>query len=277
MAIEEPESHLHSGAIHSLVDVISKMAENNQVIITTHNPLFVQQNDLSANIIVDNGTAHTAKNIAEIRKILGVLSSDNLKNSRYVVVVEGEDDKIALNKILPAYGEELKSSLRNNQLVIKSLGGASNLSHDLYDLKNAMCKFVVLLDNDKAGIEAFDKAKENGVIKDSEIRFTICNGSPEAEFEDCIKVNVYLDAVQQEFGVNLSVNTFKGSEKWSERVKRTFLAQGIRWTDTVEKKVKLLVANSIPTNIDNVEEILVQEKASFIKGFVTIIENMMKE
>ena len=41
IAIEEPESHLHSGAIHSLIEVIQNISKNNQVIITTHNPLFV--------------------------------------------------------------------------------------------------------------------------------------------------------------------------------------------------------------------------------------------
>lgn len=135
--------------------------------------------------------------ILEKREILGVLPSDNLKNSRYVLVVEGEDDRIALTKILPAYSEKIKMALRGNQLVIKALAGAGNLSHDLYDLKSSMCKFVVLLDNDKAGAEAYKKAKENGVLKESEVRFTICNGSPEAEFEDCLKVNVYADAIKR--------------------------------------------------------------------------------
>ncbi len=277
IAIEEPESHLHSGAIHSLVDVISKMSDNNQVIITTHNPLFVQQNILDSNIIVDHGTARAAKNIGEIREILGVLPSDNLKNSRYVLVVEGEDDRIALTKILPAYSEKIKMALRGNQLVIKALAGAGNLSHDLYDLKSSMCKFVVLLDNDKAGAEAYKKAKENGVLKESEVRFTICNGSPEAEFEDCLKVNVYADAIKEEFGVDVLASTFRGNAKWSDRIKHTFLSQGMRWTDAMEKKVKMTVANAIPEIVDNVDNVLIREKAGFLFGLVSMVENMMKE
>ena len=83
IAIEEPESHLHSGAIHSLIDVIGKISENSQVILTTHNPLFVQQNQMNSNILVDGGTARAAKNIGEIRKILGVLPSDNLMSARF--------------------------------------------------------------------------------------------------------------------------------------------------------------------------------------------------
>lgn len=72
VAIEEPESHLHSGAIHSLLQVLQSLSEKNQVIITTHNPLFVQRNQITSNIIVDSGKAKVARNIAEIRDTLGI-------------------------------------------------------------------------------------------------------------------------------------------------------------------------------------------------------------
>lgn len=39
--IEEPESHLHPEAINQLNAIIESLSENNQVIVTTHNPLFV--------------------------------------------------------------------------------------------------------------------------------------------------------------------------------------------------------------------------------------------
>lgn len=123
IAIEEPESHLHSGAIHNLVEVINNISQNNQVIISTHNPLFVQRNQLNCNIIVDNGKAKAAKNISEIREVLGVWISDNLKSAKYVLLVEGEDDKISLTKILSYYSEKIDKALKTNMLVIKALGG----------------------------------------------------------------------------------------------------------------------------------------------------------
>lgn len=276
IAIEEPESHLHSGAIHSLVDVINKIAEKNQVIITTHNPLFVQQNKVSANIIVDQGTARIAKNISEIRTILGVLPSDNLRNARFVLVVEGEDDKTILETILPHFSETIKEALRSNQLVIKPLAGASNLSHDLYDLKNSMCKYVVLLDNDTAGIDAAEKAIDKGLLKESEIKYTICNGSPEAEIEDCISLAVYKDAIEKEFSVSLD-STFRGNKKWSDRVKNTFLSQGSRWTDVVEKKAKDTVARCVSSYEGKIDDILIGQKSGFLQGLVTAIEKMLQE
>lgn len=279
IAIEEPESHLHSGAIHSIVNVINKMSENNQVIITTHNPLFVQQNKLSSNIIVDQGTARQAKTISEIRNILGVWPSDNLKNSRFVLVVEGEDDKISLSKILPAYSRNIKQALQSNQLVIKSLGGASNLSHDLSDLKNTMCNYVVLLDNDAAGISAAERAINNGLLTEAIIKYTICNGMPESEFEDCLKPNIYKEIIQIDYGVNINSPEFRGHEKWSERVKKTFLSQGSRWTETIEKKVKLSVAQSIPDSLtqDDLYDVIIQQKSGFINGLVAAIDSMISE
>lgn len=277
IAIEEPESHLHSGAIHSLVDVIHKISDNSQVIITTHNLLFVQQNNIASNILVDQGTARPAKNVAEIRNLLGVLPSDNLKNARFVLVVEGEDDAIALSKILPCYSETVGDALRNNMIVIKPLGGAGNLSHDLADLKHCMCKYVVLLDNDRAGIDAAEKAIRNGLATEAEIKYTTCPGSSEAEFEDCLQPSHYKDIILEKFGVNINCAEFRGNAKWSERMKQAFLSQGTRWTDTVESKVKMSVANGIPDQISEINTVIIPQKSGFLKGIAAAIDRLISE
>lgn len=276
IAIEEPESHLHSGAIHSLVDVIHKISDNSQVIITTHNPLFVQQNNIASNILVDQGTARPAKNVAEIRNLLGVLPSDNLKNARFVLVVEGEDDAIALSKILPCYSETVGDALRNNMIVIKPLGGAGNLSHDLADLKHCMCKYVVLLDNDRAGADAAEKAIRNGLATEAEIKYTTCPGSSEAEFEDCLQPSHYKDIILEKFGVNINCAEFRGNAKWSERMRQAFLSQGTRWTDTIESKVKISVANGIPDQISEINDVVIPQKSGLLKG-VAAIDRLISE
>ena len=277
IAIEEPESHLHSGAIHSLVDVIHKISDNSQVIITTHNPLFVQQNSIASNILVDQGTARPAKNIAEIRNLLGVLPSDNLRNARFVLVVEGEDDANALSKILPCYSETVGDALQNNVIVIKPLGGAGNLSHDLADLKHCMCKYVVLLDNDSAGINAAEKAIRNGLATEADIKYTICPGSPEAEFEDCLQPSLFKDIILEKFGVNINCAEFRGNAKWSERMKEAFLSQGTRWTDTVESKVKMAVANGIPDQISEINDVVIPQKSGFLEGIAAAMDRLISE
>lgn len=228
---------------------------------------------------MDTGTAKPAKTISEIRSVLGVWPSDNLRNARFILVVEGEDDKIALSKILPAYSDIIGEALRLNQIVIKPLGGAGNLAHDLADLKNCMCKYMVLLDNDQAGTTAADKAKEKGLLRESEVKFTICNGSPEAEFEDCLNPQAYSEAIKQKFNVDIMVSEFKGKGKWSERIRCTFLSQGSRWTDPIEEKVKLVVANSIPDDLNstNIGKVVIEKKSGFLSGLAKALELMIAE
>ena len=278
IAIEEPESHLHSGAIHSLVDVINKLSENSQVIISTHNPLFVRRNPLSSNIIIDCGTARPAKTIEDVRNILGVWTSDNLTNARYVFFVEGEDDKISLTKILSAKSQIIANALKTGQLLIKSLNGAGNLVHDVNDVKNSLCDCVVLLDDDEAGKTAGANAVSSCILDISQIRYTKCKGSTNSEFEDCLQPAMYASAIREKFRVDITTDAaFRGNAKWSDRVRQVFLNAGYQWNDRTESSVKYEVANAIPTKIDNLDSVLIPQKSSFIQGVVDMIEAMMGE
>ena len=269
IAIEEPESHLHPSAIHSLVNVVNSLAEKNQVIITTHNPLFVQRNDIKNNIIVNVGKVQPAKSIKEIRDVLGVLPADNLINASHVLVVEGEDDKIVLNKILKVLSPKLKTALSKNILVIKPLSGAGNLNYELSMLRSFMCKYYVFMDNDDAGNEAAQKAIDTGLLTAGNVKYTICNGQVQAELEDCFNSEVYADKIFENYSVNINDAAFRGNGKWSDRLRKTFLSQGQKWTDTIEKKVKLLVAESIQSSQENV---LNPHKRSSIDALVNSLE-----
>lgn len=275
IAIEEPESHLHPEAIHSLVNVINGISENHQVIITTHNPLFVQRNNISNNIIVDHGTAKPAKNIKEIRELLGVLPEDNLINASHVLVVEGEDDKIALNKILSSLSPTIKDALIKNKLVIQPLAGATNLNYELSRLRSYVCRYFVFLDADEAGYDAAEKAIEKGLQSESDVKYSICNGNNTAEFEDCLKKDFYIEAIRNKFSVDLGVTSFRNSKKWSDRVKTVFLSQGQRWTDAVEKKVKMEVTKLIP--VEDADSVLDEHKRGSIDALVNALENMLSQ
>ena len=108
IAIEEPESHLHPESARQLYETIMKLSEGHQVVLTTHSPIFVNRNNLNENIIVDQGKANPVKRIKEIREVLGTQVSDNLINAEIVLVVEGETDKMALEKLLPNMSDIIK-------------------------------------------------------------------------------------------------------------------------------------------------------------------------
>lgn len=244
IAIEEPESHLHPGAIHQLNDIIQTIDSRNQLIITTHNPLFVNRGSIKSNIIVNDGKAIQAKNIGEIRNILGVKASDNLINASFVLIVEGDEDKIALNKILPTLSPIIAKAIKDKLFVIEPLGGAGNLSYKLSHLKSSLCNVHVFLDNDEAGRKSYEVAKKDNLILDNEISFSICKGrKPDAEFEDCINEGIYKEAILSKFGVDINSSSFKGNNKWSIRIKRAFEEQGRNVFDL--KDIKYCVAHAI--------------------------------
>lgn len=245
IAIEEPESHLHPAAIHQLNTVITSLSNNNQVVLTTHNPLFVDRNDIKSNIIVNSGKATPAKSTKQIREILGIKASDNLTNASYVLVVEGEDDVIALKAILPTLSEVIAKSLKSNLLVIEQIGGAGNLPYKLTLLKNSLCAYHCFLDHDDAGRGAFQKAEKEKLLSIKNNTFVTCNGSTNSEFEDCLNISSYAKEILDEFGVDLNTNAFRGKGKWSDRVRNMFLKDGKPWSDNVESRVKYAVAKAV--------------------------------
>jgi putative ATP-dependent endonuclease of OLD family len=275
--IEEPESHLHPEAINQLNTIIESLAESNQVIVTTHNPLFVVRNDITKNIIINDGTAKSAKNLKEIRDVLGIRASDNLINSKYVLVVEGTDDKEALMYILPKLSEKIGKALRANLLNVHDLGGASNLSYKLSSLKNTLYTYSVLLDDDSEGRKAYEKAEKDNLIKAKDVTFTTCIGMVDAEFEDCLKPDVYVKRITDEYNVNLLViPDFRKNGKWSDRVKCSFKKVGKPWNDGIEQNVKNLVVEEIK-NKNSIDDIFIPTKKAFIEGLVVCIENMIAE
>lgn len=273
IAIEEPESHLHPGAIHQLVEIINSLAEENQVIITTHNPLFVDRSNIKSNIVVNDGKASAAKSVAAIRELLGIKASDNLTNANFALVVEGEEDAVALKALLPILSEKIGRALKINQLVIEPIGGAGNLSYKLSLLKTSLCHTYSLLDNDESGRLAFEKAQKDSLISVQNCTLVTCLGMTNSEFEDCILPEIYKDAVLYAFGVDLSGKSFRGSNKWSDRIKSTFMDQGKPWSETILKKVKDVVSTAIEKRPG---DSLSPHKRNSIDALVDALERMIK-
>ena len=188
--------------------------------------------------------------------------------------MEGDDYRISLRKILGALSSTLKNALQRGTLVIVSLGGAGNLSYQLSLLQSFLCKYIVFLDNDEAGRCAADKALINGYITEANHKYAICNGQRNSELEDCFQTSFYKEIISEQFSVDISHNAFRGNEKWSDRLKNTFLSQGTQYNETTEKKIKLLVAEAIPTNL---ADVLNEHKRGSIDALVSALEAMIRE
>lgn len=245
LAIEEPESHLHPSAIHQLKTVLAEIANKNQVIMTTHCPLFVNRTSIRSNILVHKSKATPAKNVKQIRDILGVRASDNLQHAELVLLVEGEEDRRALETLLKHHSPDLAAAITQGALGFDSLMGGANLSYKLSQVREAMCSTHCLLDNDKCGTDSARKAELDGLLTAADSTFTICEGYKESEIEDLYDEALYASMLQHRYGVSTASPKFKGSAKWSDRLRETFRHQGKQWNDQVEAKVKADVAELV--------------------------------
>lgn len=272
VAIEEPESHLHPGAMHSLREVLDLLTANNQVVLTTHCPLFVDRTSIGRNILIDRSKAKPARDISSIRSLLGVRASDNLVNASHVLVVEGDEDVIALSSILPAMSPIIAKALKQYHLVIEPIGGAGNLSYKLSLLSNALCVSHVLLDNDESGKKAYAKAIEEKALRVADATFVNCRGMVQSEMEDTFDLPAYQNEVLAEFGVDLADSSFRGNAKWSDRVRACFEKQGKPWNDAMKAQVKAVVAEAVAKRP---VDALNSHKRSAIDALVSALERQL--
>lgn len=272
LAIEEPESHLHPSAIHQLKAVLTEIAGKHQVIMTTHCPLFVDRTSIRSNIVVFNNRAAPARDVKQIRDVLGVRASDNLQHAELVLLVEGEDDRKALRAILRDQSKMLAAALTQGSLGIESLQGGSNLSYKLSQVREALCESHSFLDNDHCAIQASTKATNEGLLKIADVTLTVCDGMKESEIEDLYDENVYSAMLFNKFGVSTQSPKFKGNEKWSDRLKAAFKHQGKPWSDQIEAAVKLAVADIVEANPGNV---LNTHKRNSVDALVAALEGKL--
>ena len=245
IAIEEPESHLHPNAIHELKRVIDELSEKHQVLLTTHNPLFVDRVVLANNILVRNNRGKPAVSIGQIRDILGVKASDNLRHAEMVLLTEGEDDGVAIAALLSHHSTVLRDALAQHTLAIETLAGGGNLAYKVGQVRESLCLCHALLDDDKAGRAAFEKARLQGLISDADVNFCMAQGLSESELEDLYDTSVYKELLLNKYRVSLDSPKFRSRRKWSDRMRDTFKHCGKQWNDRVESEVKSAVAQAV--------------------------------
>ena len=274
IAIDEPEAHLHPGAIDELSSTLKELAKNNQVIISTHNQAFINYLNLNSNIIVDNGKAKPAKNIFEIRNILGIKASDNMINARFVLLVEGKTDENILTHLLPLKSEVIRKALMNRELMILSVDSASKIDYSASKFKRESCICLTFVDNDSSGIAAAEKVLEEKIIDPLNVFTCNCNGMKESEIEDIINPEIYKEAVLEEYGIDLNDSKFKNSKKWSVRIKETAQKQHKVCTEKMITNIKQIVMTSVlESDFDNA---VIIQKSDVLDTIIKRIEKLIK-
>jgi len=274
IAIEEPESHLHPSAIEVLRKTIIALSDQSQVIVSTHNPQFVNRNDIESNIIVENGNAKSASNIREIREVLGVKLSDNLYGAKLILFVEGITDKKILLPLLNEKSSRLKKALDEKELVIHPISGTDHVELHLSMARTMVSDYYVFFDNDQAGRTAVKNCIDKNLLEAKDYRLAkYTDMGKDSEIEDMLDMGLYKDTIKDKYDVDINIGEFKAkNKKWSERIRIVFDKSAKMMDDNTLDEIKLSVSSLVK---DNVSKALRPEGDELLQKLISVLESRL--
>lgn len=159
--IEEPETYLHPGAQRELLHSLGTVAALNQVLITTHSPVFAGATEQEALIWTRKTQGAVTKaqgqdlDLEALAFDLGVEPSDQIYGYRACIFVEGHDDVDFLTQVASKLKESglLVETFADKQIGLIPVGGWGNLK--LWINRRAMRSL----------------SKKYGLFADSDIRY----------------------------------------------------------------------------------------------------------
>lgn len=157
-AIEEPETYLHPGAQHILLDSFKDIAASNQVLVSSHSPVFAGSTDIE-NLILITRVGGIAKvqqggelELAKVAEELGVDPSDQIIGYKAIVFMDGPQDCDFINTVVQILydGGKLSSTFELTQIGVLPSGG-NNLKHWVTRkaIRGINKKYAVIQDSDR--------------------------------------------------------------------------------------------------------------------------------
>jgi len=188
--------------------------------------------------------------------------------------VEGEDDRVAITALLRSQSAPCCQALDSGVVALDTLSGASNLAYKASLVRSALCSAHAFLDDDPAARNAFERARLEGLLDDSDVNWATSEGMSESELEDLYDPALYAAMIQNSYRVSLEAPEFRSASKWSQRMERTFRRQGQRWDERIEKEVKVRIADLVAAST---ERALLHPRRSAFDGFAAALEQRLHE
>ena len=232
LLLDEPATSLHALKQKEFIKTISKLAEKNQTIYTTHSPFMISQNELDLVRIVELtdraiGTKVNNKIISNdpaalfpLQEALGYNLAQSMFTSKKNVLLEGLTDLWYLEGINSLLDKNLDSNI-----ALLPVGTSARISYYASMLSNNDLKSVALLDSDGAGDKAATQDTVVNALSTKNILRTkefLDREIKNSEIEDIIRETL-AKVFQIEYGVEISaeelasdksiVDLFKKSEK----------------------------------------------------------------
>ncbi|MCK6095905.1 ATP-binding protein [Micrococcus sp. EYE_162] len=246
LAVDEPEAHLHPASVHGLQTLFTEISEDQQVILATHDPIFVNRDNVGSNILVRSNAAKPARSVKEIRQALGVHLGDNLESAEIVVLVEGLTDQKSIPFLLSQFDKKIMDDVKGGRIQFRSTHGTGKIRYQIQREKATICKIRVVMDDDQAGRDESKKIEDSRILASRDI-FLVGGRRAPAELEDIVDPAVYLTGLQEKFGREFSDRHFANrSRKWSENFLSACRLLGVAGEEaTLLEDAKLSVCDSI--------------------------------
>lgn len=261
VAVEEPESHLHPAGVHELRSVLEGMSSGQQVIITTHSQSLINSQELNRNIVVNEGEAKSARNIANLRESLGVRVSDSLVGAEVMVIGEGAHDERLLFAILRQRSPQVSELIAERRVIFESTGSASKVSNLAVAANAIMSTPIVVLDGDDAGRREAEKLIENSIVDRINVIQLYRPHAKATELEDLLEYECYGSVLEEHIGFKLNARESRivgsgNASAWARRLSALLESRGVPDVENLVISVKGAINAHAVERVDAGEQVL---------------------
>lgn len=227
---DEPGIFLHPHAQLDLQRAYEKIADNSQIVYTTHSLFLINKNNLNRNKVISKtaeGTKINQKpylnNWKSVRESLGILLSNNFLIADKTLVTEGPSDVIFILDTIRRLKENGKVDIDLNDFSVVDAGNSQNYVSITKLMLSEGREIVALMDGDASGSRIKVELEK---VCEKEIRdekLVILPLDPNKSIEDyCVDIKYLRESIKKVVNnlVTLGVRTLKPSLKLDEELKR---------------------------------------------------------
>ena len=232
LLLDEPGLNLHAMAQHDLLRFIEDLANEYQIIYTTHSPFMIESDKLQRvrTVLEKQDGTHVSDCVQEkdpntifpLQAALGYTIAQNLFVSEKNLLVEGIADLVYLNLLSNTLADMGRESLKND-ITIVPVGGADKIATFISLLRGNDLSIVCLLDTftDQSAKARLDNLIAQNIIKEKRIIFyhDVLNVKF-ADVEDLFADADYLRIYNGAFSQKISETDIKAENPIMQQLKK---------------------------------------------------------
>lgn len=266
--IEEPETFLHPTAQQDLLNAFKELADDNQIIITTHSPVFAGATSVNGVVLCTKQKQSNYENstngsetsfLLKIVDELGIKPSYNLRdNHEKILFVESSNDVKFYNKVC----EILIGSgfLNNEKILVLPFGGGEDiesfLNIDYFDKSGR--QLFLLIDSDKQeNNELKQQKRANDFRKNKE------KGLSYVIKKSCIENYYHPRAIERVYKLEENTFAFFTDDDNVRKVIKNTIEEKTLGNKNIKEKNNFKVFNEMTKN--EWEDVVEKELIEFLK------------